>query len=333
MTNYSRVFDILIIPLMKKIIFIFVILILTSISTFFYYYSKNSKVSFSIASPLPDLLTKAFPQARGSELIWKPKDEMVKSTVRKPVLKATAIASYDLTNEKYLYSQNVEKKLPIASLTKIMTAVIALENMKLDQEITVEKKAAEIGEGTMGLSEGEVLNLEDILYGLLLQSGNDAAESIATSSPFGHDNFVYLMNKKAEELGLTNTHFTNPSGLQGDGNQYSTAQDLLVLTRYAMQKPLFAKIVGTYEFDIDAKSKHKAFTLFNETNLLTTYQGVKGVKTGYTDEAGMCLVTYLDFGGHQIIGVLLNAENRREEMKQLLDYSLKILGVNPPSHS
>lgn len=205
--------------------------------------------------------------------------------------------------------------------------------MDINQEITVSKSAAEIGESSMGLSEGEKLPLKELLYGLVLNSGNDAAEAIAQASEFGREGYVYIMNKKAEDLGLTNTRFTNTSGLQGDGEQYSTAAELLIITRYALQNKDFAEIAATYQHDIPQTPKNKAFTLFNETNLLTTYPGVKGVKTGFTDEAGMCLVTYLDYEGHKIIAVLLNSQNRREEMKQLLDYSLNSVGISPPVYA
>jgi D-alanyl-D-alanine carboxypeptidase len=142
------------------------------------------------------------------------------------------------------------------------------------------------------------------------------------------------MNDKAKALGLTDTHFDNPTGLQGDGQQYTTAYDLLVITRYALENfPLFAKIVSTANYDLQETSSHKAYSLYNETNLLTTYPGVAGVKTGYTPEAGLCLVTYLDYGGHKIIGVLLNSENRRGEMKDLLDHALEVLGIEPPHYS
>lgn len=317
---------------MKKVIFIVVALGILGGLAYYYLNPIDSNSKFSITSPLPELLTKAFPQASGSEPIWKPNDEILKNSVKNPGIKAISATTYDLTTDRYIFSQNANQKLPIASLTKIMTAIVAIENMKLDQMIKIHKKAAEIGEDSMGLTEGEELPLKELLYGLMLKSGNDAAEAIAAASPFGRDNFVYLMNKKAEELGLTNTHFTNPTGLQGDGKQYSTAADLLVMTRYLLQKPLLAEIVSTYEHDIPASDTNKEYVLYNETNLLTTYPGVKGVKTGYTDEAGMCLVTYLDYDGHKIIGVLLNAENRREGMKELLDYSLKSVGVNPPPH-
>ena len=141
------------------------------------------------------------------------------------------------------------------------------------------------------------------------------------------------MNKKAQALGLSNTQFSNPSGLQGDGVQYTTAQDLLVITKYALENfPLFREVAASPEHTLPATSGHPEYYLLNETNLLTTYPGVKGVKTGFTPEAGMCLVTYLEYEDHKIIGVLLNSENRRQEMKDLLDYSLHSLGVEPPPH-
>lgn len=245
---------------------------------------------------------------------------------------AKSALSYDLTTNSMIYSYNIDEKLPIASLTKIMTAIVALENEKENDKITVSHNAATVGEDSMGLSEGETLNLNQLLHGLFLQSGNDAAESIADASPYGRENFIHLMNKKAEDLGLGSTHFTNPSGLEGDGTQYSTAHDLLVITRYALEKPAISEIVQEPYYSISPEDGHKGYELYNETNLLTTYPGVKGVKTGFTNEAGLCLVTYLDYKGHKIIAILLNSENRRQEMKDLLDYSLKSLGVTPPLH-
>lgn len=317
---------------MKKLLLVLLAIFLMAGWSYYYFYYENSPEKFSIASPLPDLLTRVLPKAQGDEGAWNPNSKVLGSSIKKPEITASSIAAYDLTTNQYLLAQDIDKRLPIASLTKIMTATVALENMKLDQKITISKKAAEIGEDSMGLTAGEKLPLEELLYGLMLNSGNDAAEAISNASPFGRDNFVFLMNKKAEELGLSNTHFTNPTGLEGDGNQYSTAEDLIVMTRYALENPKFAEIVSTYEHDIAQTSDHKAYTLYNETNLLTSYPGVKGVKTGFTYEAGYSLVTYLDYEGHKIIGILLNASDRRQEMKDLLDYSLKTEGIKPPPH-
>lgn len=319
---------------MKNASIITIIIAIVVSAGYFYFTSFVLNKNFSIESPLPTLLTKTFPRVLAGMNSWKPKDDTAGSiNVKKPEIIADAALSYDLTEDKFVYQNNIKARFPIASLTKIMTAVVAVENILLGQKIVIDRTAAAIGENSMGLSEGEKLSFEDLLYGLVLNSGNDAAESIAQASPFGRENFVYLMNKKAEDLGLTNTHFTNPTGLEGDGKQYSSVYDLLVITRYALRDPTFAKIAATYQYEIPLTDEHKAYTLYNETNLLTSYPGVKGVKTGFTDEAGYCLVTYLDYDGHKIIAILLNASNRRQEMKDLLDYSLRVVGVKPPPHS
>lgn len=312
------------------ILSIFTILLFALAAYFTIEYTGNPSKPFKIISPLPALLSNEFPKALGASH-WEPSSTVVEGKARKPNLSAVAAVSYDVTTDQLLFERNLKKRMPIASLTKIMTAIIALENEPIDKVYTVPDSAI-VGENAMGLSAGEKVTLEDLMYGLVLHSGNDAAETIATGSKFGRENFLFLMNKKAQELGLSDTNFTNPSGLEGDGNQYSTAYDLLVMTRYALQNKDFARVVATVEHEIPGNSDHKYIYLTNQTNLLTTYPGVRGVKTGFTDEAGMCLVTYLEYRGHHIIAVLLNSENRRQEMKDLLDYSLKTIGVVPPLH-
>jgi len=186
----------------------------------------------------------------------------------------------------------------------------------------------------MGVSPGETYSLEDLLYGLVLHSGNDAAEVLANNYPGGRTVFIKAMNDKAKALGMLNTHYSNPSGLQGDGIQYTTTYDLLIETKYALEHyPMFAQVVAAASYDMPATSNHKEIQLENETNLITSYPGVKGVKDGYTPEAGLCLVTYLDYGDHKIIGIILNSENRRDEMKNLLDYSLKTVSITPPPYT
>lgn len=294
------------------------------------YISGNIKNPLeSINSPLPDLFTNFLTKDASASEFWEP-NLLNKNTKHTFDVTALGAISYDMSTNTVLFAKNIDDRLPMASLTKIMTAVVALENMDLHEKITISKEAATIGESSMGLTVGEVLTLENLLYGLILHSGNDAAEAIAQSSKFGKDGFLFLMNKKAEDIGLSNTRFTNASGLEGDGEQYSSAKELLILTRYALQNPTFAKIVATYQHDIPESKDNKAYTLYNETNLLTTYPGVKGVKTGFTNEAGMCLVTYLEHEGHKIIAILLNSQNRRQEMKDLLDYSLLSIGLTPP---
>lgn len=316
-------------------VLLIVLILVTALGLFAYssYQSIIGEKNSGIMSPLPEFLTNTFTQVLGASNYFRPNKEPPReANIHQPKTTAESALSYDLVENRALYAKNPDKRLPIASLTKIMTAALTLENYKTDHRFQVTKGAVEVGENSMGLEEGEVLTLENLLYGMMLPSGNDAAETITQGSNFGRDNFVYLMNRKSEELGLTNTHFTNATGLEGDGPQYSTAYDLLVMTRYALENPLFAQVVSTYEYDIPASGSHKAYHLYNETNLLTSYPGVKGVKTGYTFEAGLCLVTYLEYDGHKIIAVILNAQNRRQEMKDLLDYSLKTLGIDPPPH-
>ncbi|MCL5114058.1 MAG: D-alanyl-D-alanine carboxypeptidase [Patescibacteria group bacterium] len=318
---------------MKKIAvfaFIFVCFIAVLISGFFIYNNQLIKILYS---PLPDFLTSFKNQQVSTINLWLPSlGNPIKTTIARPVTTARSVLLYDLTDGQVLFASNPKEKLPIASLTKIMTAIIALENKKKDDRYLVGKKDL-VGEDSMGLDENEVLSQKELLYGLILHSGNDAAETLANNFQGGRDAFIRAMNDKARSLGLSDTHFTNPTGLEGDGKQYSTTYDLLVVTRYAILNfPLFNEVVSTFDYAIPQTSTHKSFYLENETNLLTSYPGVKGVKTGYTPEAGLCLVTYLDFGGHKIIGIILGSDNRREEMKELLDYSLKSLRVKPPAH-
>lgn len=255
-----------------------------------------------------------------------------------PQISAKAALVYELSEEKIIFARAPKEKLPVASLVKITTAIIALENMNINDVYTVSNTAVLVGENSMGLTVGERLSLEELLYGLMLVSGNDAAEVIAENFPArlaarqgGKEAFVRAMNDKARSLGLVDTYFINPTGLEEDQkSEYSTVYDLLVMTRHALGIPKFAEIVGTYEHIIPYTKDHKAFFLYNDTNLLTSYPGVKGVKPGYTPKAGLCLVTYAENGGRKIIGVVLGSESRREEMRSLLDYSFKSLGVMVP---
>jgi D-alanyl-D-alanine carboxypeptidase (penicillin-binding protein 5/6) len=317
----------------KKIFFALPVLVILVLSAFLFRFTENGTAPFSIQSPLPKLFTNTNQQVLSYHEFWQPVIKPpLQSSAPFPSLTAKSILVYDTASDTVLAEKNSTKRFPIASLTKIMTAIIVIENENLNELVTVSKRAASIGENSMMLKENEQFTRRDLLYGLILPSGNDAAEVLAETSTVGRENFIYLMNKKAEELGLTNTRFTNPSGLEGDGNQYSSGYDLLVITRYGLSLPEFAKIVSTVEYEIEENMYHGYYRLFNDTNLLTSYPGVKGVKTGFTNEAGMCLITFLDYNGHQIIAVLLNSENRRQEMKDVLDYSLQTLGTEPPIH-
>lgn len=301
-------------------------------SWLFFPYIHSGEVT--VRTPLPSFLARTSNAQVTSLDVWEPVRNFFAEAMGGSLsLTAKSALSYDLTTNTPLLEIQPNTKLPMASLTKIMTAVVALEHPKKNNEYIVTKDAL-VGEDSMGLTEGEVLGLNDLLYGLFLHSGNDAAEVLAGNFPGGRDEFIRAMNQKAEALDLLDTHFTNPTGLEGDGNQYTTAYDLVKITRYALDTfPAFDQIVATVSYTIPAAQTHKEYDLENETNLLTSYPGVKGVKTGYTPEAGLCLVTYLEYGGHKIISVVLGSEDRRDDMKEILDYSLKKLHITPPHHS
>ena len=319
---------------MKNIYKIYIaLLIFLLFGVSFFIYKRIFKSKELIISPLPNFLTSSANNQVSTLNLWSPFFEMFERNVNQiPQITAKSALVYDLTSNKVLFSKNVDEKLPMASLTKIMTAIVGLESAKKDDKYLVSKVDL-VGENSMGLSIGEKLSLEELLYGLILTSGNDAAETLASNFPKGRAQFIIAMNNKAKSLGLNDTHFTNPTGLEGDGNQYTTVHDLLVITNYALESPLFKKVVGTFDHNIPYSEDHKAFYLENETNLLTSYPGVLGVKDGYTPDAGLCLVTYLNFKSHKIIGILLGSDNRRGEMKDLLDYGLKLQGITPPPHS
>jgi len=263
----------------------------------------------------------------GSE--WEPGEMLEVNLEEQPEISAESGLVVDINSGKIVFEKNSKEKMKIASLVKIMTAVVALEHKNLDERIVVSEKAAGIGENTMGISEGEVYTLEELLYGLLLNSGNDSAYAIAEGVAGSADDFVSWMNIKAKELNLMDTEFFDPSGLNDD--TYSTAIDLVKLSRYAMQNEDFKRIVGTVDFELTYSERHKYLYLENQTNLLTTYPGVGGVKTGYTEEAGYCLVTYAKNEGVELIGVVLNSVNRKFDMLNLLNFGFGVYGIEVES--
>lgn len=246
-------------------------------------------------------------------------------TATQPEIAGTSGIIVDINTGKVLFERNSEQQMKIASLTKIMTAVVALEHKKPNDKIRVSYTAANVGENSMGITEGEVYTLEELLYGLMLPSGNDAAYAIAEGVAGDPEMFVKWMNIKARELGLKNTVFKDPSGL--DDTTYSTAQDLARLTRYALKNPRFGQVVKTVEIELPYSDSHKYLSLYNQTNLLTSYPGVAGVKTGFTEEAGLTLVTYASNGGYELVGVVLNSIDRKGDMILMLDHGFSTLGV------
>ena len=308
--------------------FCLLVIFVGGIGLYYHHEKTNAK---NIASPLPEDLSKNNNSEITSLDFWLPSLFGLFDSNEVPELSAKSALVYDLTDEVTVYEKNSQEKFPMASITKLMTAVVAIDHKRSDDRYVAYEEAL-VGENTIGLSAGEVMTLEELLYGVFMYSANDAAETLAINT-MDRSEFINTMNKKAKAIGLTNTNFTNPTGLQGDGNQYTTAYDLLVLARYVVSNyPQIIKASSTKEIVLEESMDHYEYHLYNQLNLITSYPGVKGLKDGYTPEAGLCLVTYLEYDGHKMIGIILGSENRRAEMKDLLDYSLTKQGVKPPAH-
>lgn len=235
-----------------------------------------------------------------------------------PVVSAQGAYAVDLDSGVSLYEKNADSSLLPASTTKIVTALVALDNYQLDQILTVPKDGGIDGQ-KMGLFPGEQMRVEDLLYGLLVYSANDAAETLAIDFPGGYDAFVAAMNEKALELSMNNSHFDNPVGLDGN-SQHSTAKDLVRASEVAMRSPEFAKIVGTKRITFTDVSGKTKYSLKNINELLGSVPGVVGVKTGWTENARENLVTYIERDGHKIMIAILGSQDRFGETKELIDW-------------
>lgn len=217
-----------------------------------------------------------------------------------------------------VYEANADTRMSMASTTKIMTAIVVIENSQLDKKVTISKEAVGIEGSSIYLKEGEILTVEELLYALMLESANDAAVALAISVGGSVESFVDMMNDKAKELNLVNTHFTNPHGLDNE-EHYTTARELACLTRYAMSNSVFTKIVSTYKKVIPLENDGSR-VLINHNKLLRTYDGAIGIKTGYTKKSGRCLVSSAEIDGVKIIVVTLNDPNDWEDHKNILNY-------------
>jgi len=249
-------------------------------------------------------------------------NEVSNNLTVEPTLNSRRCIVYDRTTKMVIYGKNEELKSAMASTTKIMTAIIVLENTEnLNKVVTITQKAAGTGGSRLGLKKDDKISIYDLLYGLMLRSGNDAAVALAIEVGGSVEGFAELMNAKAEELGLTNTHFVTPHGL--DNNEhYTTAYELAKLTDYALENKEFAKIVGTKNYTITINGYSKALNNTNE--LLGTLDGVVGVKTGFTNNAGRCLVTETKRGDTDIITVVLGADTKKYRTKdsiKLIEYA------------
>lgn len=257
---------------------------------------------------------------------WFPGDiNVVQSDA--PKVSAEAVLFVDTKTSQVFYSKNPNKKLPIASLVKIMTVLVALEHKKIKDMFVISQHAADMEPDKMLLIAGEKLTLKELLYGIFLISANDAAEVLSEGTTGDRSEFILLMNAKAKQLGMKNSYFANPTGLDEDSNNsYSTVYDLAILTRYLIRYyPEVVEISQTPYIYLPQTNTHQDYDMYSGINLLTTYPGVVGFKTGYTPEAGLTLITLARKNGHEIIGVLLGSGDRRDEARELLDYTFSKL--------
>ena len=218
-----------------------------------------------------------------------------------------------------VFSKNSDAILPMASTTKIMTALVVLENARLDTVVTIEPYMTGIEGSSIYLQEGEELTVEELLYALMLESANDASVALAYTVGKTPSGFAEMMNERAKEMGLTSTHFTNPHGLD-DSEHYTTAYELGVIALNAMENPEFCKIVSTYKKVIPLNNGEGSRVLINHNRLLRSYCGAVGIKTGFTKKCGRCLVSCAIVDGVRLICVTLNAPNDWNDHKKMLDF-------------
>ena len=238
-----------------------------------------------------------------------------------PSCSAKNMAVVDLNTGRLICSKNAYDKAPMASTTKIMTAVLLIENADLNDEIICTKEMVTVEGSSMGLMAGDRVHYYDLLYGMMLASGNDAANTTAISISGSKEKFVELMNEKAKQIGMTNTNFVTPSGLD-DVEHYSTAYDMAKLACYAMKNEEFVKAVSSKTAKLNYGNPPYDRTLRNHNKLLSYYDECCGIKTGFTKKSGRCLVSCAKRGEKGVVCVTLNDPNDWQDHQNLLNYSL-----------
>ncbi len=223
----------------------------------------------------------------------------------------------ELNSNRVLFENNAREKKYMASTTKILTALCVIENSNLDDKVTITKKTIGIEGSSIYLEEGEILTVRELLYGLMLRSGNDCAETLACYCSGTIEEFALLMNQTANKIGALDSNFVNPHGLHND-NHYTTAYDLALISSYAMKNQDFREIVQTKVIDISFSTRDYNRRLVNKNKMLKEFEGSTGIKTGYTKKAGRCLVSSCYRDGMELICVVLNCPPMFERSKNLL---------------
>lgn len=289
---------------------------------------KNNKIKIILISIVFIIL--------GSSICWaddkieenneKEIDEILQTAVnvnQEPVINSRAAIIYDRKTGRVLWGKNENEKRKMASTTKIMTAIVVLENENLNDTIEVSGKAAGTGGSRLGLKKGDKITINDLLYGLMLCSGNDAAVALAEYTGGSIEGFAVMMNEKAKELGLEQTNFVTPHGLD-ENEHYTTAKELAVITDYALKNEKICNIVGTKSYTVTINGYGK--TISNTNELLGYLEGVYGVKTGFTNGANRCLVTATKRDNMDIICVVLGADTKKDRTKDsinIIEYAFK----------
>lgn len=240
-----------------------------------------------------------------------------------PKTSARSAVLYEPETECFLYSKNADERLAMASTTKIMTALVAIERAQLDEDVRVADGAIGIEGSSLYLKQGETLTLRSLLIGLMLRSANDAAAAIAYHISGGISEFAELMNARARELGLSDTHFTNPHGLD-DKDHYTTARELALIAAEAMRNDVFKEIVSSKK-EVIKNAAGEARLIINHNKLLSMYEGAVGVKTGFTKKCGRCLVGAAERNGLQYITVTINAPDDWNDHIAMLNYGYSLL--------
>ncbi len=224
----------------------------------------------------------------------------------------------EINSKRVLHEKNIHNKMFMASTTKILTAITIIENMDLAKKVTVSKETIGVEGSSIYLEEGEILSVEDLLFGLMLRSGNDCAETLALACSGSIESFAELMNEMALKIGAKDSNFVNPHGLHDD-NHYTTAYDLALISAYAIKNPDFERIVSTKKAIIPFTTKETKRVLINKNKMLSNFDGATGIKTGYTKNAGRCLVTSAKRKNLELVCVVLNCYDMWEKSTLLLN--------------
>ena len=229
----------------------------------------------------------------------------------------------EVNTGRILHSFNANVKKPMASTTKVLTAITIIDNCNVEDKVKISKESVGIEGSSIYLQEGELLTVKELLYGLMLRSGNDTATALALYKSGSIENFATLMNETARKIGATNSNFTNPHGLHDD-NHYTTAKDLAVISCYAMKNDIFREIVGTKKIIIPNTVTGTPRLLLNKNKMLNLCEGSTGIKTGYTKKAGRCLVSSAKRNGMEVVCVVLNCPPMFEQSIKLINDSFSL---------